>query len=216
MLYPNPYLSVSMPRFMSLILYYFINLVFKNSLKILLWNCRGLSGVNTFIRICLLLRKHRPSIVYLVESRVDPNQVNRLCSKFSRRWDWAAIGVEGFFGGIIVMWYQHIGMVIPLAFSRISMNLVITSNARETCLLYLVYNGQRIKFLRLLWKELSRMSNLNLPWIIMADFNYIILPNEHKGGHFYYYSCKAHLFSDFILTNTPFDLGIIGFFSLDE
>lgn len=54
------------------------------------------------------------------------------------------------------------------------------------------------------------MANLNIPLIIMKDFNAITSPLEYKGGPFYYYAHKALMFSNFISTNSLLDIGYIG------
>lgn len=118
------------------------------------------------------------------KSLADTNRVERFCSKFTRRWLWAAIVAEGYSGSIIIMWRHHIGLVTPLDFPRMNLHLVVMPNSRETCLLSIVYNGQRLELQKILWKELSGISNLNLPWILLGDFNEIISPDEHKGGIF--------------------------------
>ena len=71
-----------------------------------------------------------------------------------------------------------------------------------------VYNDQRIGVQKQLWKELFGMSNLNLPWVLLGDFNSITTASKHKGGPYYYYARKAKLFMDFISNNSLLDVGI--------
>ncbi|XP_039120543.1 uncharacterized protein LOC120256952 [Dioscorea cayenensis subsp. rotundata] len=60
------------------------------------------------------------------------------------------------------------------------------------------------------WNELSKISFINLPWLIIGDFNSILFPNEHKGGRFSHYSRKARFFRSFVDSNNLFDLNFSG------
>lgn len=51
------------------------------------------------------------------------------------------------------------------------------------------------------------MSHLDLPWLIIGDFNAIISSDEHRGGSFHNYSHKYNLFADFISRNMLLDIG---------
>lgn len=57
--------------------------------------------------------------------------------------------------------------------------------------------------------NLSGMTFLNLPWIIMGDFNAVVSQDEHRGGSHYYYSIKAFVFR-FISTNNLLDVNYVG------
>ena len=59
-------------------------------------------------------------------------------------------------------------------------------------ILLVVYNGQSLDVHCKLWRELTCMSYLSLPWLVLGDFNAVIAYAEHKGGFFYYYSRKAN------------------------
>lgn len=58
-----------------------------------------------------------------------------------------------------------------------------------------VYKGQLIKMQWALWKELSCLSSLHIPYLIIGDFNAICSDSEHKGCSFTYYACKSVFFS---------------------
>lgn len=54
------------------------------------------------------------------------------------------------------------------------------------------------------------MTYVNLPWVVIGDFNAIITLDEHKDGLHYNYSRKACLFSNFITSNALLDMGFVG------
>lgn len=61
-----------------------------------------------------------------------------------------------------------------------------------------------------LWKELSCLSSLHIPYLIIGDFNAICSDSEHKGCSFTYYACKSVFFNDFIAKNSPLDFKFVG------
>lgn len=60
------------------------------------------------------------------------------------------------------------------------------------------------------WRSLSSLSSLNLPWFVAGDFNAILSSNEHRGGSFHYYAAKFNGFKDFLSRNQLLDLGFLG------
>lgn len=46
------------------------------------------------------------------------------------------------------------------------------------------YNSTHFHSQCSLWHELSRISSINIPWLIIGDFNAITTRDEHKGGYF--------------------------------
>lgn len=53
------------------------------------------------------------------------------------------------------------------------------------------------------------MNYLNIPWIIIGDFNAVVDLNKHKGGSHYYYVRKARIFLTLLIKNNHLDIGFI-------
>lgn len=85
-----------------------------------------------------------------------------------------AILAEGYSGGIITIWNSNLGYVTPLAKYRYVLYLVITTDTTKTLIISTIYNSNLLQGQCLLWNELSDMNSLNLPWLIMGDFNAVI------------------------------------------
>lgn len=155
------------------------------NLKIFSWNFRGLSKPHAMDRI------------------------RNICDKINHCWHWAAIPSNGFSGGIIMLWKRDLGRVTPVVVSRFALHLVISSN-EETLILTTIYNSQILFEHKGLWKSLSKLSHLSLPWLLNGDFNAIIDSNKHKGGSFRNYALKSSCFSNFITNNNLHDLAFSG------
>ncbi|KAJ0989775.1 hypothetical protein J5N97_008131 [Dioscorea zingiberensis] len=178
--------------------------------KILCWNCRGLMKPEKISRIKTLMREHQPDFVCLVETRADANRAIKFCDKFAKVWEWAAIPAQGMSGGIITLWKWGVGMVTPIAKSRFALYLILTTDKPKHWVLSVIYNAQSILLHKKVWRDLAPMTQLNLPWILVGDFNAILTNEEHKGSEFDNYSAKAKAFSEFVSSSQLMDLGYQG------
>lgn len=158
------------------------------------WNYRGSMGKDKLFRIRRLMRDNRVDIFALVETRVNTERVFRLCTPFVKKWNWVAIASDGYSRGIIILWLKHLGRISPVAHSRRALHLIFSSSADHQWIISMVYNSQQPKLQRNLWKELSMIPKLNLPWIVLGDFNVITSSAYHKGSSFHYYARKAYFF----------------------
>ena len=75
-------------------------------------------------------------------------------------------------------------MLIPIAHSRCSLHLVISTNKPKEWVLSVVHNSQSIYIQRFLCHDLSVISMLNLPCLLLGDFNAIQNSSKHKDGSF--------------------------------
>lgn len=132
------------------------------------------------------------------------------CKKISKDWEWAAILSDGFSGGIIVFWHKSIGTVTPLASSRRALHIIISHDITKTFLISIIYNLTRFRSLCVLWHELLKLSSLQVPWLVVGDFNSILHRTEHMGGPFTHYDRKARFFCDFVENNNMIDLNYSG------
>lgn len=161
-------------------------------------------------RVLNLAKKHNSSLVCLVESRADEVHLNRFGTLVPKSWDWAAILADGYSGGIITLWNSRIGHVTPIAASQRALHLIISLDSINHIIISVIYNSHRFRAQCSLWQELTCISNLRFPWLVVGDFNSIVTRNEHKGGTFSYYSRKARYFHNFINNTNLVDLSFSG------
>lgn len=174
-------------------------------LKIITWNCKGLSNSRTIDYIQEIMAILKPDFLCLVETKTNASRVHHFCNRFVKIWDWASIPSTSFSGGIIIMWNRNVGFVTPVAVSRSALHLIISS-PEDSWILTTIYNSQVYSDNKKIWYSLSNLYFLNSPWLITWDFNAISSSKEHKGRPFRNYSSKSKLFSSFILENNLFDL----------
>lgn len=185
-------------------------LMFTELTKIICRNCRGVSSLDTTSRVFHPMKKYKPIMICLVETRTNDDRFQRFCSKLKYPWKWVAILAKGYSGGILTIWNHKIGDVTPLVRSRFALHLVITADHSKNWIISTIYNSNSIHGQRLLWNELSGMTSLNLTWVILGDFSTVVSQEKHRGGSHYYYSRKAFVFSEFIATNNLLDVKYVG------
>lgn len=152
-------------------------------------------------RIKDLISNIQPHIICLIETKTYTNHLNHICRKFSRVWNWVAIVANGLSGGIIILWSHSLKNITSLAATKMSLHLVIF-NEDDRWILSAIYNLQLVTEHHLLWRTLSRLANLKIPWLLARDFNAILSEDEHKGGSFNSYAYKSKLFFFILLTLT--------------
>lgn len=154
------------------------------NLNIIGWNCRGSTRKDKINRMRRLISENHINIFALVETRANDERVLHLCSHFAKSWNWVAIPMDGYSRGIIILWLKYLGRISPVAHSRRVLHLIFSSSANHPWIISLVYNAIHIKLQKKLWKELLLIPKLNLPWIMLGDFNAITSSSDHKGSNF--------------------------------
>lgn len=74
------------------------------------------------------MKKYKPILICLVETRTNDDRLQRFCSKLKYPWKWATVLAEGYSSGILTIWNHKIGDVTPLVRSRFALHLVITAD----------------------------------------------------------------------------------------
>ena len=113
--------------------------------KIICWNCKRLSNIDTVNYIKSLIKKHLPCLIFFIEMKVDVGKIHWFSSKFQVGWDWATIPANGLFGGIITLWKGLVGIVAPIARTYREVLLVISLITLKPWILSVIYNGKSTK-----------------------------------------------------------------------
>lgn len=92
---PMPDFCFLFPFFREIFLLSFIQFIMI-ALNILCWNCRGISARETSSRVLHIIKRHKSSLVCLVETRADNARLDCFCASIPRSWNWAVIIADGF------------------------------------------------------------------------------------------------------------------------
>lgn len=69
-----------------------------------------------------------------------------------------------------------------------------------------IYNSYHLHNQCFLWHELSKITTLHLPWLILGNFDAILARHERRVGFFSSYIRKARSFLNFVESNNLLDL----------
>jgi hypothetical protein len=152
-------------------------------MSIFAWNVRGMNTPTKQSDILLMINAYKPSIVALIENKLNDENFEKFGLKLSRNWKAIHNNDCGCKGRIIVLWDSNIwtnininkdSQFIDCCFENVGgFNLQVTS----------VYGSNFDIERNALWHKLKALNLIyDLPWILLGDFNTVFHANEKFGG----------------------------------
>jgi endonuclease/exonuclease/phosphatase family metal-dependent hydrolase len=149
-------------------------------MKILSWNCRGLSIPSAIPNLRNVAQGYHPDILFLSETLSKAKKMENIRVKL--KFDAClSVDVEGRSGGLSVMWKQNVQCSI-LNYSRNFINLIVTDGDRGDWRLICYYGYPERGRRRQAWDLLREIRDMsNLPWCIIGDFNELLSQADKQG-----------------------------------
>lgn len=149
-------------------------------MKLIAWNSRG-TGYDSFMRSCMeLLRKERPDVLCLTETKASFGVGKKLAKslKFSSCYEVPACG---FTGGLILLWNDSsINLRVVSCHDQVHTEIF---HFDDMVLVSFVYVQPNATSKDIFWSHLIDMAlRVNQPWVVIGDFNDIGFLGERKGG----------------------------------
>ena len=144
------------------------------------WNIRGLNSPLKQNGVLKHLRKIRPAIMGLIETKLKQQSLERLARNKLWSWKMADNSCHHPNGRIIVIWKEEL----------VTLNIVETSDQAIHCLatckstattfsISFIYAFNSPVGRRSLWENLRRFNNSHHnPWILLGDFNNVLSNEE--------------------------------------
>jgi exonuclease III len=98
-------------------------------MKILSWNCRGLSTPSAIPNLCNIAQGHQPDILFLSETLSKNQAMERIRVRLKYN-SCLSVDVEGRSGGLSVMWKDTINCRV-MNYSRNFINLIVKEKEEE-------------------------------------------------------------------------------------
>ncbi|XP_028068804.1 uncharacterized protein LOC114271378 [Camellia sinensis] len=150
-------------------------------MKCLSWNCRGLGNPRTVRNLQLLLKEQAPDMVFLMETK---------CVSRKIEWFRCKLGLArglfvdrmGLSGGLALFWRMGVSVSIR-NYSSGHVDAVVESDGGIGNWRFTGFYGHPEVVKKWdSWELLRRLGGLDdLPWLVVEDFNEILLPSEKLG-----------------------------------
>ncbi|GLT96020.1 hypothetical protein SLE2022_136690 [Rubroshorea leprosula] len=149
--------------------------------RILAWNCRGLGEVSAILELKKLCFQHKPSIIFLSETKRTATEMNliRLDLRFEHCF---AIDCVGRGGGLALLWTQDFMLQLSsVSQSHIDVKIVDPRGSRWRLTGF--YGRPEVARREESWTLLKSLKVAStLPWLCLGDFNEILRQSK-KGGN---------------------------------
>ncbi|XP_058782838.1 uncharacterized protein LOC131657458 [Vicia villosa] len=151
-------------------------------MKILSWNCRGLSNPRAIPNLRQLTQKHHPDVLFLSETLAKKQKLEsvRVTLKFD---SCLTVDVVGRSGGLAVLWKYTVTCNV-VNYSRNFINLVVQDEVKEDWRLTCYYGFPERHRRSDAWNMLRELRDLSsAPWCVIGDFNDLLSQQDKIGLH---------------------------------
>ena len=148
-------------------------------MKLLAWNCRGLSSPRAVRSLLEVQKRINPDVFFLSETHLDKAKADNVRRRAG--FDHLIIHEsDGRSGGLLLLWKEEVNIRLQ-AVTQNYIDVVIEENGgwRFTG----VYGEPDWRHKARTWEAIrSIKGDLGVPWLLMGDFNEILYNSEKEGG----------------------------------
>ncbi|GKV39420.1 hypothetical protein SLEP1_g47185 [Rubroshorea leprosula] len=151
------------------------------NMNILSWNCQGLGQALTRRVLKDLIFKHRPCLVFLMETK----QTMRYLEGLRRRLSFANrvyVNPQGYSGGLALWWTDDVHISIFSADKNLFDGSVSDVDYNITWHFSFIYGEPNIQMRRDMWRRVIALKrDAVIPWLLMGDLNLVGDSYDKKG-----------------------------------
>ena len=130
-----------------------------------------------------LIRDHDPMFIVITETKVANTNMEDVVESLPFN-SYVTIEPTGYSGGILILWNKGIHSFITVEKEPRALHGVIQVTSSTSFFLSIIYANTKHKGRLELWDKLiTRSSNIDLPWLVLGDFNEITHQHEKIGGN---------------------------------
>ncbi|PRQ30742.1 putative RNA-directed DNA polymerase [Rosa chinensis] len=149
----------------------------------LCWNCHGLGQSMTKQALKELIRKYRPSLIFLSETRMKDKDVKSLRKECKFPYGTTVKPIKT--AGGLAMWWDNTVSVQILSKSKFLIDTVVKFKCDDSLVCFSWFYGPPDKKSRPgFWNSCANLAgSFDLPWLCAGDFNEFLWPHEKEGGN---------------------------------
>lgn len=146
-------------------------------------NCRGLGQPEAVRELRSLIKLHRPSVVFLFETRLFDNRVDGLLRSFGLH-NGFGVGSFGRGGGLALLWTHDVKVKLQ-AYDKLHIDVMVVDPGTDAELWRFTgfYGEARRELRQRSWDCLRTLSTRsNKSWLCAGDFKEVLDAQEQFGG----------------------------------
>ena len=150
-------------------------------MKILGWNCRGISNASTVRALGAQIKGARPDVVFLSETKTNEKCMEFVKSsvKFDNKF---IVEAKGSAGGLCILWKNSMSLNV-VDFDKNLIAVKIADQCYEWLLVGFYGPSYHSKKSEAWGNLFALLESHQGPWACIGDFNFIINDDEQIGGN---------------------------------
>ncbi|KAL9433059.1 hypothetical protein AB3S75_027969 [Citrus x aurantiifolia] len=151
-------------------------------MKLISWNVRGLGKDRTFREIKKILREHKPEIMFLCETKLRVQVMNKKAEALNFQQCFT-VSSNGKGSVLAMMWSENVTIDIK-SYSKHHIDAVAQSKVGSYWRCTSIYGQPKTDEKKHTWELIRRLLGLSsLLWLCFGDFNENLHLNEKIGGN---------------------------------
>ncbi|KAK1369554.1 hypothetical protein POM88_035646 [Heracleum sosnowskyi] len=151
-------------------------------MAIVSWNVRGLNGEEAMRQAKLLIKYHKPDLLFLMETKLAEGKVRLMCNKlgFDQGIEIPRIKLGG---GLMTLWKDKVEVTYLTASLNHISCFVLWDNHQRSWHFCGFYGEPKTTNRHYTWELLKKLRIVySGPWLVMGDFNEILSQEDKEGG----------------------------------
>lgn len=150
---------------------------------ILTWNCQGVGRTLTSQALGDLVRKNRPSILFLMETKNNKVKLETIHRRL--KFDCSSyVEPEGLSGGLALWWTNEVYVDVEFAHKNLMHTIVLDKADSSLWATTFVYGCPSQAGKEQVWDEIRGIGRSErYPWLCIGDFNQVLSVGDKMGGN---------------------------------
>ncbi|KAB2632299.1 hypothetical protein D8674_028546 [Pyrus ussuriensis x Pyrus communis] len=181
----------------------------RPAMSYIFWNCRGLGSSTTVRALHGLIRKKRPSMIFLSETKMKDHRILGVRRRlgYVHGFDVSPVGSAG---GLSLWWEDNLEVNIIFSSKHIVDAVMRIKGQTHWSRITGVYGTPYRVEKNLFWEWMvNHFTPTDIPWICGGDFNEFLWDHEKYGGVEVLYN-RLRFLEEFLSSSQLMDLGFNG------